>query len=110
MLEWGMKFWPLLSCFLPLLSLAAENSAPKFDARAAERFARLALACVQKEYPNKISHVLNSDADVARAAAIDPGFLRLLRLAFLGPRALAAGAAGAHFSGRFLCARKRAPR
>src|SRR5438067_8961021 len=40
-------------------------AALQFDANAAERFASLALACVHKEYPNKISHSLNSDADVA---------------------------------------------
>ena len=33
------------------------------DPAMAERFARLALACVAKEYPNKISHVLNGDLD-----------------------------------------------
>src|SRR4029077_11551037 len=44
---------------LPRWTLAAKNTtAPKFDAAAAERFAKLALACVHKEYPNKISHVL----------------------------------------------------
>ena len=74
MLECGMKSWPLLVLFLPVLSLAAENSSPKFDARAAERFARLALDCVQKEYPNKISHVLNSDADVAAPRQLTPAF------------------------------------
>ena len=41
---------------------------------AAERFARLALACVDKEYPNKISHVLNSDADVAPPRKLTPAF------------------------------------
>ncbi len=41
---------------------------------AAERFARLALACVDKEYPNKISHVLNSDADVAPPRKLTPSF------------------------------------
>src|SRR5262249_28836790 len=61
----------------PLMGVAAEDaalqkiadanpSAGGFDVSAAERFAKLALACVHKEYPNKISHVLNSDADVAR--------------------------------------------
>ncbi|MGI8955332.1 MAG: DUF2891 domain-containing protein [Chthoniobacterales bacterium] len=69
-----MKFVPFLLVFLPLLALAAENSAPKFDAHAAERFARLALACVHKEYPNKISHVLNSDADVAPPRKLTPAF------------------------------------
>jgi Protein of unknown function (DUF2891) len=49
-------------------------AASDFDARAAERFAKLALACVQKEYPNKISHVLNSDKDVAPPRKLTPAF------------------------------------
>jgi hypothetical protein len=69
-----MKFLPVVLAFLPLLGLAAENPAPQFDAHAAERFARLALACVQKQYPNKISHVLNSDADVVAPRKLTPAF------------------------------------
>ena len=57
---------------LPVISVAAD--APKFDAAAADRFAQLALACVHKEYPNKISHVLNSDADVAPPRKLTPAF------------------------------------
>src|SRR5580658_791813 len=45
-----------------------------FDINAAERFANLALACVHKEYPNKISHSLNSDADVAPPRQLTPAF------------------------------------
>lgn len=45
-----------------------------FDINAAERFANLALACVHKEYPNKISHSLNSDADVAAPRKLTPAF------------------------------------
>jgi len=56
----------------PLLGLAQEN--PKLDEKTAERFARLALACVEKEFPNKISHVLNSDADVAPPRKLTPAF------------------------------------
>src|SRR6202790_3415457 len=54
----------------------AETTAvpPGFDANAAGRFASLALACVDKEYPNKISHVLNSDADVAPPRKLTPAF------------------------------------
>jgi hypothetical protein len=52
----------------------ATPSAGGFDAKAAERFAKLALACVHKEYPNKISHVLNSDADVAPPRKLTPAF------------------------------------
>jgi Protein of unknown function (DUF2891) len=69
----------------PLLCVQAQNAAdqkrPKpgpsggaFDGHAAERFAKLALACVHKEYPNKISHVLNSDADVAPPRKLTPAF------------------------------------
>src|SRR5262245_11861125 len=52
----------------------ASPSAGAFDAYAAERFAKLALACVHKEYPNKISHVLNSGADVAPPQKLTPAF------------------------------------
>ena len=59
---------------LPLVGFATESGAPKFDAAAADRFARLALACVDKEFPNKISHVLNSNADVAPPRKLTPAF------------------------------------
>jgi hypothetical protein len=52
----------------------ANPSAGGFDAAAADRFARLALACVHKEFPNKISHVLNSEADVAPPHKLTPAF------------------------------------
>jgi hypothetical protein len=61
----------------PAIALSAEQSAssfPQFDAAAAERFAKLALDCVGKQYPNKISHVLNSDADVAPPRKLTPAF------------------------------------
>jgi hypothetical protein len=57
---------------IALLSIHVE--AAEFDARAAERFANLALACVHKEYPNKISHNLSSDADVAPPRRLTPAF------------------------------------
>ncbi len=60
---------------LPMISRAAENAAsPNFDIHAAERFAKLALVCVGKEYPNKISHVLNSNTDVAPPRKLTPAF------------------------------------
>lgn len=56
-------------------ALAGENqNTPMFDVKAAERFANLALACVHKEYPNHISHTLNSDADVAPPRKLTPAF------------------------------------
>src|SRR5436309_3683827 len=67
-------FWTLLLLPLSTTAAAEKNTAPKFDAHAAERFARLALACVHKEYPNKISHVLNGDSDVAPPRKLTPAF------------------------------------
>ena len=45
-----------------------------FDQGQAARFARLALDCVHKEYPNKIAHSLNSDADVKPPRQLTPAF------------------------------------
>jgi hypothetical protein len=71
----NMRILTTTLILFPLFTLAAENtSTPTFDAAAAERFAKLALACVHKEYPNKISHVLNSDADVAPPRKLTPAF------------------------------------
>jgi hypothetical protein len=52
----------------------AQNGAGTLDAPTAGRFAALALACVQKEYPNKISHILNSPADVKAPRELTPAF------------------------------------
>ncbi len=67
------------SLFCVLLTLcfstiAARADSSEFDVAVADRFARLALACVGKEYPNKISHVLNSDVDVAPPRKLTPAF------------------------------------
>jgi hypothetical protein len=40
----------------------------------AARFAALALACVHREYPNKIVHVLESDADARPPRELTPAF------------------------------------
>jgi hypothetical protein len=67
-------------CLTFLLSSVGEvcaqghRDAPMFDAKAAERFAKLALACVHKEYPNHISHTLNSDADAVPPRNLTPAF------------------------------------
>jgi hypothetical protein len=70
----------------PLLLAAQVGAAPgpnrtspavqstTIDPALAERFARLALACVGQEYPNKIAHVLNGDADVRPARELTPAF------------------------------------
>ncbi len=48
--------------------------ASSLTSTAAGRFADLALACVHREYPTKIGHVLNSDQDVKKARDLTPAF------------------------------------
>jgi len=50
------------------------SAAAQPDSVLVERFARLALDCVHREYPNKISHVLLSDDDVAPPRDLTPAF------------------------------------
>ena len=58
-----------------LLSQAPTAATPsQLDVAAASRFARLALACVQQEYPNKIAHVLNGPEDVKAPHELAPAF------------------------------------
>src|SRR5215210_3137019 len=67
----------LLALFLTAPLHAADPSTAlrtSFDAKSAERFADLALACVHKEYPNKIAHNLGSDKDVAPPRELTPAF------------------------------------
>jgi hypothetical protein len=62
----------LIACLVAFPASAQQPGA--LDARAAGRFAALALGCVQKEYPNKIAHVLNSLADVKAPHELTPSF------------------------------------
>lgn len=49
-------------------------TAQALDAASAERFAQLAIECVHREYPNKLSHVLNDDGDAQPPRALTPAF------------------------------------
>lgn len=68
-----MKYTFYVVFVLSAMSAAAQSTV-QFDTKAAERFANLALACVHKEYPNHISHTLNSDADAAPPRKLTPAF------------------------------------
>ena len=65
---------PTLLLLAALATPPAAPPPPALDADAAGRFAALALACVHQEYPNKIAHVLQSDADVAPPRRLTPAF------------------------------------
>ena len=57
-----------------LLAVALAPAPGAVDPTLAERFARLALACVHQEYPNKIAHVMTSDEDARPPRVLTPAF------------------------------------
>ena len=57
-----------------LLTAAAAQDPITLDPGAAGRFAELALACVPKEYPNKLADVLNGDQDALPPRELTPAF------------------------------------
>jgi hypothetical protein len=59
------------TALVPLFLVAAPSPV---DPVLADRFARLALACVHQEYPNKIAHVLRSDGDARPPRELFPAF------------------------------------
>ena len=68
-----MRGQPFL-IFLLFLILFTDQQAQAEADPAISRFANLALECVHQEYPNKISHVLTSDQDVAPPRELTPVF------------------------------------
>ena len=64
-----MALLAALACSTP-----ARGADAIMDPAAAGRFAQLALSCVHREYPNKISHVLGGDADVRPPRSLTPVF------------------------------------
>lgn len=50
------------------------EAAPRLDAERASRFARLALAHVEREYPNKLDHVMRDSGDVLPPRTLHPVF------------------------------------
>jgi len=59
---------------MAMLFAGLPAAASDLGAQAAGRFAKLALDCVHREYPNKIAHVLAGDADVRPPRELTPAF------------------------------------
>jgi hypothetical protein len=47
---------------------------PGIDLEAASSLSQLAMRCIRREYPNKLSHVLNDDSDVQSPETLHPAF------------------------------------
>ena len=51
-----------------------EQAVLDLDLAAAGRFARMALSCVEREYPNKLDHVMNGPGEVRSPRELHPAF------------------------------------
>src|SRR5215472_15434835 len=65
------NFFHIARALVPATQTSILNSKMAADL---SRFALLALECVHREYPNKIAHHLNSDADVKPPRELTPAF------------------------------------
>ena len=63
-----------LAIAMSVMITAAPAAPTALDAAAAGRFANLALTCLHQEYPNKIAHVMGSDADARPPHELTPAF------------------------------------
>jgi hypothetical protein len=70
----GCAAGPLLALLALLAAPAVAGASTELAPATADRFADLALRCVQLEYPNKLSHTLQSDADVRPPRELTPAF------------------------------------
>ena len=68
-----MRRW-VAAGLLCLTSTASAAPIDALDEAAAGRFAQLALSCLHQEYPNKIAHVMQADADVRPPRELTPAF------------------------------------
>ena len=66
--------WAMVPALASSTGRESAAAATAIDAAAAGRFARLALDCVHREYPNKIAQVMQSDADAKPPRALTPAF------------------------------------
>ena len=58
----------------PFLEIDVDTGHPSLTQAGASHFAQLAMNCIDKPYPNKISHVLISDADAQTPSELHPAF------------------------------------
>lgn len=76
----NLLYFFLITMILPSSSLAQKNHPSKkmqhsvLDQATASRFARLALNCIQREYPNKLDHVMNDENEVQSPRELHPAF------------------------------------
>lgn len=79
MRAWASAAAMLLACFGCRAATTTSVPAPPTTHHVSttidtSRFARLALDCIEREYPNKVAHVMASDADAGTPRSLTPAF------------------------------------
>ena len=64
----------LMGALAPAQRAAANQQPPSLNHTEASHFAKLALKCVGKEFPNKLDHTMNDAAEVQGPRAMHPAF------------------------------------
>jgi hypothetical protein len=64
----------LVICFWLSSSAGQNKNGLNLDFNVASGFAKLALKCIQKEYPNKLDHVMNDASEVEPPSKLHPAF------------------------------------
>jgi len=68
----GIKI--VTTLLLSITFIYAQDQFPEFTQATASNFARLALENIQREYPNKLSHVLNDSTEILSPRTLHPAF------------------------------------
>ena len=66
--------WVLGECARPLMAADALMNTNAFTVATAAGWAKLALRCIEQEYPNKPEHIMNSAIEVRSPRALHPAF------------------------------------
>jgi hypothetical protein len=69
-----LLFLLILMFALPATSQEPGRSPLQLDVDTAVKFSKLALRCIQKEFPNKLDHVMNDTSEVRRPRELHPAF------------------------------------
>lgn len=64
----------LFVCLLSTGLFLDENQSLKLDKERAAKFAAMAMRCIEKEYPNKLDHVMNDEKEVLNPKTLHPAF------------------------------------
>jgi len=64
----------LFFCLFSTVLISGDDQSLKLDKERAAKFAAMAMRCIEQEYPNKLSHVMNNEKEVLNPRTLHPAF------------------------------------